>query len=130
MAIATVAAGAVVAPVNIAARLSEESVTVRDRAGEVRAGDLDLRAVKITRGAGSLTVTFTLAQGIRNNVIYSTALTAAGHQIQISGEAGGGCQLVLRVPILGLEERLRQGIDQRTCRNMTGPKRTVFRAAC
>lgn len=73
-----------------AAARSEQYKTVQDPAGDVKSGDLDLRAVKVTRAGGSLTLTFTVRQSIRNNVIYSAMLTVSGHQVQIAAKRAAG----------------------------------------
>jgi hypothetical protein len=77
-------------------------IAVRDTAGDVGAGDLDIRSVRVYRSVnycggpcpgpvdGHVGAVFTVAKPIRNNAIYSVMLTSAGRRFQIAAKRAAG----------------------------------------
>ena len=75
-------------------RTSEPSAvaaaTLRDAAGDVRAGDLDLTSVSVAKTSGNLVVRFTVRKPITDNVVYTASVKQGTGSWALVARRGGG----------------------------------------
>jgi hypothetical protein len=66
------------------------SVSARDRAGDVKSGDLDVVAASLTRRGGRITATFRLLEPVRDNAIYVARLSSRGKLVELGAKRAAG----------------------------------------
>jgi hypothetical protein len=64
--------------------------TLRDPANDVKAGDIDLTSIAVSKRDGALVVRFTVRRPITNNVSYTASVKAGGGSWALVARRGGG----------------------------------------
>jgi hypothetical protein len=73
-----------------AADAAAPAATLRDPANDVRAGDVDLTAISVSKQAGDLIVRFTVRRPITDNVSYTASVAVSAGSWALVARRGGG----------------------------------------
>jgi len=69
---------------------SSNATTLRDRAGDTKASDLDILSATVSVGARDVSVRFALRGPIRGDAIYSATFTCSGKLWQLAAKRAAG----------------------------------------
>ncbi len=69
---------------------SSDALTVRDRAGDTKASDLDILSASVSVGARDVNVRFTLASAVRGDAIYSATFDCSRGLWQLAAKRAAG----------------------------------------
>jgi hypothetical protein len=97
------------------AATSAGSATLRDRANDVRAGDLDLTSISVAKTGGNLVVRFTVRRPITDNVSYTASVKqGTGSWALVARRSAGVGSFVLYDLSSGLKVDVTGAITGRT----------------
>ena len=116
VAVLVCAASIVVQPVEPAqAAASAPAATLRDPANDIRAGDLDLTSISVSKRDGALVVRFTVRRPITDNVSYTASVKAgAGSWALVARRSAGADSFLLYNLTSGTTTTVSGAIEGRT----------------
>ena len=104
------------------------AATLRDPANDVRAGDIDLTSISVSKRNGALVVRFTVRRPITDNVSYTASVGAGtGSWALVARRSGGSRLLPALQPLDGADHEHRRA-DRRPQRDGHGSDRGAGRA--
>ena len=104
------------------------AATLRDPANDVRAGDIDLTSISVSKQSGALVVRFTVRRPITDNVSYTASVGAGAGSWALVARRSARSRLVRSLQPLDRDDHDDQRDDRRPHRDGQGSNRRTGRA--